>query len=237
MSSEELKIYQEEMAKKLRIRQQALAIIKRAKNADIPETEMRIKESEFRGLLDDSYYSSSNHLMGKMTKQEIDKFSNNIYTIPETILKTPFILIDGGNMYTRKRAGFALLFRAIAWDKIGMHIGCPKATHSLHSIKTMGDLSRNEYADELKSYDILFLSECTRELFKPAFETGSFFDEILENREINGKTTIISWMNKIASQGVDSKERCSDTSAGQYMMMFSEADSSLYKNIMRIRVK
>lgn len=234
MANEELKKHQEEMAIKLRIRQQAYAFITRAKKADIPESEMRIKEDQLRVLIDDSYFFNTK----KMNKDAVDKFIKEIYTVPNKILKSPFILIDGGNMYTRKRAGFALLFRSIAWDRVGMHVGCPKATHSLHSIKTIGDISRNEYADELKSYDILFLSECSRDLFKPSFETGSFFDEILENREINGKTTIISFVNRIPAKDMESKERCSDSSAGQYMMMFSESDSDeTYKNIMRIRVK
>lgn len=234
MSSEELKAYQNEMAIKLRIRQQAAAILKRAKSADIPELEMRITEPTFRSLIDDRYYTS----LKKMDKTAIDKFSKDIYTCPDKILKSPFILIDGGNMYIRKKAGFALLFRGIAWDKFGMHIGCPKVAHSLHSIKAIGDITRNEYADELKGYDILFLSECSRDLFKPSFETGSFFDEILENREINGKTTIISFTNRIPEKGMECKERSSDSSSGQYYNMFIEADSDdTYQNMMRIRIK
>jgi len=237
MSNEELKKYQEETAMKLRIRQQALAFILRAKNADIPESEMRIKEEQLKELIDYSYFTdpSRNKIMNK---EEVDKFIKDIYTVPDKILKTPFIVIDGGNMYTRKRAGFALLFRGITWDRVGMHVGCPKATHSLHSIKSIGDITRNEYADELKSYYILFLSECAKELFKPSFETGSFFDEILENREISGKTTIISFVKPIPAKGIMSQERLSDIGSGQYMMMFSESDSDdSYKNLMRIRVK
>jgi hypothetical protein len=237
MSNEELKKYQEDTAKLMRIRQQAYALLNRAKNADIPESEMRIKEEELRKLINDDYYkrSLSNRLN---SKEEVDRFIKEIYTVPDKILKTPFIIIDGGNMYTRKRAGFALLFRGITWDRTGMHIGCAKATHSLHSIKTIGNVTRNEYADELKSYDILFLSECFKELFKPSFETGSFFDEILENREINGKTTIISFVKPIPAKGIDSQERLSDIGSGQYMMMFTESDSDdSYKNLMRINIK
>jgi hypothetical protein len=230
----DLEIYQEDMAKKRRVQQQAIAILQRAKDAGIPEREMRIPESEFRSLLDMEYYKYRN-----IDKKIVDAFCHKLFTVPAFLLKKPFVLIDGGNMYTRKRTAFALLFRMIAWDRIGMHYSCANMAHSLQQFKSNGDMSRNDFAFEIKQQDVVYISECEVGLFKPIFEAGSFFDEIFSDREAKGKPTILSFVNPIPLKGYESRERLSDSSSGQYMMMFSESDSGDYsnKNIMRIRVK
>lgn len=233
MTTETLEQYKAEMSRKRRIIQQARAILQRAKDAGIPPNEMKIGEKVFRSLMDQNYFSNKG-LNSKM----VDKMCHDIFNVPNYLFRRPFILVDGGNMYLRKRACFALLFRMIAWDRMGMYKSCDNTVHMLQSIKSTGDMSRNEYANELKSFDVLYLSECTSKSFNPHFESGSFFDEIFEARESNGKPTIVSFVNPIPMKGVESAERNSDTATGQYMMMFSESDSGMdFDNILRIRVK
>jgi hypothetical protein len=230
----ELEKYQDEMSRKRKVRQQALAILSRAKEAGIPESQMRITENEFKQLIDTDYCKYR-----KWDAKGIDTFCHGLFTIPSILLKTPFILIDGGNMYSRKRAAYALLFRMIAWDRLAMCYSCANVAHSLQQFKSNGDISRNDFAMEIKQQDMLYISECEVGLFKPIFEAGSFLDEILEWREARNKPTILSFVNPIPLKGYESRERVSDLSTGQYMMMFSEADSGDYtnKNIIRIRVK
>lgn len=234
MTGEPLKEYQNEMAKKRRIQQQAIAILKRAKAANIPQADMRITENQFFSLLDLSYFKMKNILEKDVKALCFDLFNN-----PKKILKIPFILIDGGDYYSRRRAGFALLFRMIAWDNSGLHIDCGELTHAVQSVITKGDISRNEFADNIKDYDILFISECIRTLFRAKWEEGSFFDEILADRETNSKPTIVTMTNNIPFKHVESPDKSSEISTGRFMQMFTDSDSGDrdYKNILRIRIK
>jgi len=221
--------YQKNMALKRRVQQQAFAIIQRAKNAGMPETEMRIKEKQFFEMLDLEFYKEHG-----MSKEKVIEMCHELYTIPARLLNVHFAIIDGGDSYLRKRAGFALLFRGIAWDKVGMHNSFGNASHRLQSIRSLGEgeMTRNEFANDLKEYDILFLSEYNNSLFVKGFDTGSFADEILEDREINGKITIISFQNALAVKGYENQNNsASDMSKGQYISMFFETDydDSLWK--------
>lgn len=234
-----LEEYQETMSLKRRVQQQALAILKRAKDAGIPPQDMRIPQDEFEGMLDPSYFSLvEEKLTLKDSKEKTSLLCKELFTIPEKILSVPFIIIDGGNPYERKRAGFALLFRAIAWDKIGKHQSFVHTVHSLNTWEGSNGQNRTEIVSELKEYDILFISECSVRDFKPTLEGGSFFDDVLQDREVEGKTTILTFPS-ITSKGViNSTEDSSDHIAGQYMSMFSQADSEKrYNNMLRIRVK
>lgn len=236
--NEELKKYQDEMARKRRIQQQALAILQRAKDANIPPLDMRIKEEEFMSMIDFSYFQGRK--TNKLNKEQTTALVSSLFNDPKRTLKIPFIIIDGGDIYSRKRAGFALLFRMIAWDKgIGMHLSCDKITHMLQTINADDTISRNAYTEQLKEYDILFISECIRTLFKPNWETGSFFDEFLENREANVKPTIITMVNQIPYGNIESPEKTSEATTGQYLKMFTDSDSGEreYKNILRLRIK
>ena len=196
----EFEKYQLSMAIRSRKIQMALAVLNRAKEADIPEKEMRITEKEFVELLDVPYFSLRN-----MSKPAVEKMCHEMFTIPEK-LNVPFILIDGGSMYLRRRAGFALMFRMIAWDKTGKYYNCNNMAHLLQTWDSFQGQSRNDFAEELKNYDVLFIGECSMGLFKPTLEAGSFLDEIFDARESSGKTTIISFQQWISPQQIISPE-------------------------------
>lgn len=230
----EFEKYQLSMAIKSRKQQIVRAALNRAKEADIPESEMRITEDEFRNLLDVPYFSTRN-IDGK----GVNDLCHEMFTVPDKLLNTPFILIDGGNMYSRRKAGFALLFRMITWDKTGKQYSCGKIVHQLQTWDAFQGLSRNDFATDLKTYDVLFINECSMGLFKPFLEAGSFMDEILEVREAEKKPTIFSFQQLIPAKGIESEMRASNSAVGQYMAMFSESDDSAKncQNMLRIRIK
>jgi hypothetical protein len=219
----ELEEYQKEMAINRRIRQQAFAILQRAKTAGIPQSSLRIKEEKFLNMLDLNFFMNRIWNGKLMNKNTVEEFCHVLFTDPKFLLKIPFILIDGGDMYSRRDAGYALLFRIIAWDRNGQHYNCANVTHRLQIWDNSGE-SRAVFAESLKSYDSLFMSECANSLFKAALEAGSFFDEVLETRELANRPTIISFQNALPYKKIESREINSESSIGQYMMMFSEAD-------------
>ena len=94
--NDSLKEYQDEMAKKRRINNLILAFIKRGREAGIPNSEIRIGKDEFKSLLDKDYYLNT------------EDFASGIYSNSKTLMSKSFILIDGGDMYSRRKAGFAL---------------------------------------------------------------------------------------------------------------------------------
>jgi len=217
-----------ELARQRRARQVALAILNRAKEAGIPDKYIRIKEEEFVGLLSKEFHSNPSF------------FTNMIYHNMEKMLKREFVLIDGGNFESRQRAGFAVMFRLIAYDKIGIYQNCNSLVHRFQSINGNGEMTRNELVDELKSYDILFIGEVDRSTFVPHFESASFFDELLSYRIDNSKITIISFTRPMADSGV-SPEKLAQTGklkedCGKHLSRLDLVGKST-DTILRIRVK
>lgn len=228
--------YQNDMARRRRIQQQALAILKRAKEADIPQEKMRIPEEKFRSLMDTEYFK----LKG-MKKSDVDELCYDCFNNPQKMMKVKFILIDGGGselLESRQTAGFALLFRMIAWDKTGCYMPCVKAVNNLKPFNAIGDITRNEFMDTLKEPDALFLGECSRNLFlKGVMDAATLFDELLGEREMSCKPTIITMTNPIPYKHEESANRTNEISTGQFMQVFTDSDTNIYNNILRIRVK
>ena len=220
--NDSLKEYQDEMAKKRRINNLILAFIKRGREAGIPNSEIRIGKDEFKSLLDKDYYLNT------------EDFASGIYSNSKTLMSKSFILIDGGDMYSRRKAGFALLFRMITFDYSGKHVSCSDICHKLQIASSNPSINRNEIADELKDYDSLLLTEFYPSLFQKGFEVQTFWDEILESRDIAGKPTIITFVNPISK---DEIFMLSDISLyGQYMCMLSQTGSNPLSNVLRVRI-
>ncbi len=182
-----------EIAKIRRARQMALAMIKRGREAGIPDKYSRIGPDIFSEVLAPEFHG------GKV--RGISAFSDSIYKDPPFLLKRDFITIDGGDVHYRNVAGFAILFRIIAYDKRGSYFNCDSLVHKFQTIHATEDMDRNDLAEELKKYDVLMIGECDRARFSPHFETGSFFDEVLSDRITRGLPTIITFVNPISSEG------------------------------------
>lgn len=202
------------------IKQRIIAIIQRGKDAGIPDRHLRIPEEDFRNLLSESYH------------KDVKGFASLAFNrAEEKLFKRPFILIDGGDIENRKRAGFALLFRMIACDRRGSYKTCQELIHKFQTIKVEDGVNRNQYADELKTYDILMLSEFSRSMFSSHFESGSFFDEVFSFRSDNMKPTIIT-----SSDIIDPKNPIRHKDCGEYFANFSVKDITT-DEILRVRVK
>jgi hypothetical protein len=219
--------YQRKMAHNRRIVAQADAIIKRAKSGGIPNRYLRIGQNRFEELLCPAYH------------KDIKKLSNFIYKNPMEFMKKNFIVIDGGDIQTRKEAGFAILFRMIACDRYGEYKDCGELVHMLQSIKpTEGDLSRNDVAQNLRDVDVIFISECAGNDFKAYFECGSFFDNILGYRDDYLKPTVISFVDPLPMEFAQSEHVMTDKDRfGRYMCLVSQSDCNKDKRFFRIRVK
>jgi len=218
-----------EIEKMRRARQLALATINRAKEAKIPSDCLRIKEEEFLGFLNPEFYGG---------KDEMKKITNFIYNDPSFLLGRKFISIDGGDHVVRSKAGYALLFRMIAYDKSGVYYGCSELIHKFQSFDTTNGLSRNDLAEQLKEYDVLFIGEFSRTIFKPYFESAEFIDEVLEHRINFNKPTIISCRAPIEKKTLEERaangELVSD--CGRYLASFAIAHETT-NEILRIRVE
>ena len=217
-----LKEYQDEMARKRRINNLILAFIRRGKEAGIPNAEMRIGKDEFQSLLDKSYHLN------------VEDFATGVYSDANVLMSKSFVLIDGANMYIRRKAAFALLFRMITFDYSGKHFSCSDVCHKLQIASANPEISRNELAEDLKGYDVLLLTEFYPNIFQKGFEVQTFWDEILESRDIAGKPTIITFVNPISK---DERFMLSDISLyGQYMCMLSQIGLNPLSNVLRVRV-
>jgi hypothetical protein len=221
----------EETIQQRRAKIQAVAFLNRGKSANIPEQHLRINEKTFLSLLDNNSHEDKN------------EFTHDLYNT-EIMLNTPLILIDGGNEEIRKRAGFALLFRIILFDKWGMYKDCRSLVHQLQNINSFVDISgeevsRNSLASELKRYDCLFIGEFGRELFKPNWDTGTFFDEILSSRIDNVLPTIISFSDPINSFDKNKSTQAAmgklNIDCGRYLASFCIEEYSKDK-VIRVRV-
>lgn len=236
------KEYLEKMAKANRIQTQALAILQRAKIAQIPEQYMRINQSAFRNLLDDKYYASKN--------QSADKIAEVIFNKPEYLFTRGFIVIDGGFPagQSRIKAGCAILFRMIACDNGGLYEQGKKLVSRFNSGWTTENTgNRMDYAETLKDEDVLFIGEFSTKDFtvgnKAYYEAGMFFDELLQYRLVNKSPTIISFDNEVS---MVARADVSDGRCGQLVSALSQADRTdgnfpeLVKNdfkILRIKIK
>jgi hypothetical protein len=226
---ESLQQYQDRMSKKRRIRAQALAILRRAKDAGIPESEMRIGPAQLKSYLSPDFHDGD---------KGVDKVIDQIYNKANDLFRNKFIIIDGGDMYSRRKAGFAILFRMIACDYNGKFYGCQSVTHKFQSISSTAEMFRNDFADELKQYDVLFLEEFRKEQIKNGFEIQWFIDEVLSSRDLQSKPTIITFSNPVAGHGLSEENALTSTAAfGQYMCMLTQLDTKTIPNCLRIRVK
>jgi len=196
-----------------RIIAQAYAILQRAKGAGIPEQYLRIDKNSFSSLLSPLHYDAKNK----------EKLCNFVYDNANIFSRVNNILIDGGNITSRKMAGFALLFRIMACDKTGLYKECVELQHKFQTIRSTEDISRNDLVDAIKEYDALFLGEFHPSLFTVHFDSGTFFDELFSYRVDNCKQSIISFQDPIDSINI------ADKSCGNYLADFSKAQFN--KNI------
>jgi len=209
------KIYEER-----RVRQQALAIIQRGRDAGIPERYLRIPEEDFADLLSVKHHKNPKAWADLAYKQAATK-----------LFKRPFILIDGGDVESRKKAGFAILFRMIACDRRGLYRSCQELIHKFQTIKVEDGINRNQYTEELKTYDVLLMAEFGRSMFSAHFESGSFFDEVLGFRSDRLKPTIITFSDIIDKGNAIRHKDC-----GEYFANFSIKENTT-DEVLRIRVK
>jgi len=225
-----LKEYQEEMAIRRKIRLQALAVLRRSRNAGIPESEMRIGKDQLRPILDLNYHNGERG-------DSVETLLSKIYDHADDLFKINFFVIDGGDIFTRRKAGFALLFRMIACDRNGKFRTCQDVAHKLQTIKATAAMNRNDIADGLKQHDILFLEEFRKEQLKVGFEIQWFMDEILAERSLKNKPTIFTFSNAVAGHGQAEENALTSTAIyGQYMCILSQLDVKPVSKTLRIRV-
>lgn len=226
-----LQEYQKQMAFRRKIRQQALAIIMRSRDAGIPESETRIGREQLQPYLDTDFHNGKQGM-------EINALLDTIYKHANDLFKFDFIVIDGDDLFSRRKAGFALLFRMIACDYNGKFYSCQDLSHKLQTINSTMGFNRNDITDDLKTHDILFLEEFRKEQLKIGFEIQWFMDEILTARSLGGKPTIFTFSNRIASSTLSEENALADiVHYGQYMCMLSQLDTKPVSKTLRIRVK
>jgi len=208
----------EELNKKRIAYARARAILLKAKKANIPDKYIRIKPDRFERLLCPYFHKDQKG------------FTNLIYSAPHNLFKQNFILIDGGNFYARKEAGFAVLFRMLACGKDGQHIECGRTATMFQSIRFGEEINRNDIVDNLKSEDVLFISEFNPKSFNPHFDSGIFFDQLLSYRDDHNLQTIVSFVQPLTSNNILRDDIC-----GVYFASLTRFDNE--ENIFRIRVK
>ena len=214
LSEEEIK----KIAVRRRIRQQAAAFLQRAKDAGIPQKFLRIGKDTFKNCLCSSYH------------KDVDKIVDLIYDSPDVIIKKPYFLIDGGDVFSRSCAIHALLFRFIACDKNGIYVSCRQMVHTLQDMKADGEISRNQYLYKVKNIDILSVGEITDSVFNVHLDTKSFVDDVIEHRYGYVKPTILSFEKPLCNENMFEANR-----VGTYLAALSSGEQS--SNIVRIRVK
>jgi len=204
------------------------AYIQRGLTAGIPERYLRIGPDQFKNLLLESYHG----------KDGIDSITNFIYKTPFDLVKIPFIVIDGGKMKDRKKAAFAIMFRIITCDKFGKFYDCRSLVHKLNAFDARGVLHgerRTDFADAIKEYNVLCISEFSPTTFKEKLEGGDFIDEILDERCNKLNTTIITFQDPINPHNALTEITC-----GTYLKEMSK-NETLKKNpsedVLRLRVR
>jgi len=213
----------EKRAMDIRGRALAIAYLKRGIQAGIPKELLRIKEESFKKLLFEPYHS------------DVGGISSFIYKRPDDLSRIPFVLIDGGDYISRKKAAFSIVFRLITRDKNAKCVDCREIEHKFQTIQSSANFNRNEIVDYLKEFDVLFINEFSSFIFKPHFESGDFFDELFSFRRNEKKSTIISF-----ADAIDEKKKFDDRRCGLYLTDFSKrqyVSPNPSEEILRIRVK
>jgi len=104
--------YIKETSHKRRIRQQALAVLRRGKQAGIPERLLRTTKDTFKGMICDKYHPN------------VEAIADMVFDTSNKLTKIPNIMIDGGNSMVRYHVGCTILFRIIACDNVGLYTRC-----------------------------------------------------------------------------------------------------------------
>ena len=218
--------YIKETSHKRRIRQQALAILRRGKRAGIPERFLRTTKETFQGMLCEKY-----HNIEEMGSLVFDN-SNKLTTIPD-------ILIDGGNPMVRHHIGCTILFRIIACDKSGFYTRCDRLSHKLEDLKSDGTMSRNQYVDDLEKYDALFIGEVKSASFNIHLSSGSFMDELLGFRFDNMLPTIFSFTKALCDSNEIPVQSAGEMISSVSIKEYASEDKIINPtaNFLRIRVK
>lgn len=224
-----LEEFRKKMAHNNRVLSQARAAIKRAKNAGIPDKYLRINKKNFVSLLDNHYHDN------------VEEVANFIYDKPIELLKKEFIIIDGGDTISRKKACYAIMFRLISCEKNGISkINSDIANVFQELNRNFDSDGKNETVSYLKSTDLLLLMEAQISDFRTNFNTGRFYDVILSHRDDFVKTTIISFSSPLASNKMTEKVENSWNDQEKFGQYFSLAGQSYLNNddrFFKIRVK
>ena len=225
MEKEKLEKYQEEMAKKRRSFVQARAIIQRGKDAGIPNKYIRIKQDDFESILCPQYH--------KDTKS----FADTIYKRPNFLFDKTYIIIDGGDIDSRKIAGFAILFRMIACDAYVFTYDCGELSGEFQSLNYKGE-NRNELVKRIQKHQVLLIQEFHAKKFNVHLtDSGLFFDQLLSFRDDYDKPTIFTFSSQLSNGISNSENIIRDDRCGAYLAKLSKADINKNQKILRIRVK
>jgi len=225
MSSKDLEEHKKKLEVQRRVFAQARAFIQRGKRAGIPDKYLRIKKEEFSKLLDPTFHKNS------------DEFSKEIYNTPQILFKKPFIVIDGGDIYSRKKAGFAILFRMIACDYYGAYYDCSSLAGQFQVIKFGKDENRNDLVKKIKDEQIIFINEFNPKNFSVHLDSGTSFDQILEHRDDYSKPTIVTFALPLAKGMSNRNNAIKDDRCGNYFAMLSHVDLQENENVFRIKLK
>jgi len=204
------------------------AYIQRGLNAGIPERYLRIGPDQFKHLLSEQYHG----------KDGVESMTNFIYKKPFDLMKVPFIVIDGGRTKERKAAAFAIMFRIITCDKHGKFYDCRSLVHKLNAFDARGisyGERRTDFADVIKEYNVLCISEFNPATFKERMEGGDFIDEIIDHRFNALNPTIITFQNPINKNNALTEATC-----GKYLNDLSHKEiltPNPSDDVLRIQVR
>ena len=162
----------------------------RASEAGIPDAYQRINKETFRSYLFSDYHKGDS----------ADRITDLIYDTPEALFKIPFILIDGGDPIGRKKAGYAILFRLILFDKIARSIFCKDLASRLETYTSDRDdtLVRIDLVADLALYDAVFVEEFYPSIFNINRDGGGLMDSLIDERVRRTRPTIISFAGAIS---------------------------------------
>ena len=232
--SEDFSESMQDIVKLRRARQLALAIIRRSEDAGIPSKYSRIDKQTFSSLLSPEFHGNT---------KGVESFSQSVYKDQEFLVTRDFIIIDGGNFNSRQMAGFALLFRMIAYDKTGKYVDTDSLRHKFQTLHSTENLYRNDLAEDLKDQEVLFMGEFDGKKNDVHFEIGSFFDEVLTDRINSSSPTIISFVSPISTEKMTEAQKeiaamngKLDAGCGKHMARLANA-SETNSRILRVRVK
>jgi len=130
--------YIKDTSHKRRVRQQALAILRRGIKAGIPERLLRTTKDTFKGMLCDRYHN------------DVEQIASMVFDNSNKLTKISNIIVDGGNSMVRHHVGCTILFRIIACDNSG--------TNQLHRCPGCDDCDHTGYHGRKAIYEILCVS-------------------------------------------------------------------------------